>query len=206
MSPLLSESAQTLVSQHYVQLRAEQQDGGKDGFMVTARTLEAIVRLATAHAKLRFSLTVEDEDVMGAMELLRASVHAATNASTQRQQDEDEVAAEQAATQHPAAKKPRTEGAATAAPAAPLPHTRPTVAAVVTPHDDAQKGDLSSRIQKALITFRKEHKTTVQLHELRDRLGPDVDLLSVQRTVAAMDADDFVYDSTDVEDCITFLY
>lgn len=204
ISPLLSESAQTLVSQHYVQLRAEQQEGGKDGFMVTARTLEAIVRLATAHAKLRLSLTVEDEDVMGAMDILRASVHAATNASAQRQQDEEDVAAETAGgTAPPPTKKLRAEPAdAGATPSA------ATAAPLVTPRnsDSKQQTDLVTRIQKALVLFRKEKKTTVQLHELRDRLGPDVDLLTVQRAVSGMDADDFVYDSTDMEDCITFLY
>ncbi|CUG92588.1 minichromosomal maintenance complex subunit, putative [Bodo saltans] len=203
LSPLLSESAQTLVSQHYVQLRSEQQEGGKDGFMVTARTLEAIVRLATAHAKLRFSLTVEDEDVMGAMEILRASVHAATNASAQRQQDEDEVTAEATAAAAPgvpapAAKKARVDPAVAGTPVVPS----PTTTAVTVPSG----GDLTTRIRKALVSIRREQKTSVQLHELRDRLGPDVDLLSVQRAVAAMDSDDFVYDATDVEDSITFLY
>ncbi|KAG5493704.1 hypothetical protein JIQ42_02078 [Leishmania sp. Namibia] len=86
-SPLLTEASRDLVCQHYVQLRAEQQDGGRDGFFITPRTLDAIVRLSTAHAKLRLSPTVEDSDVTAAMALLRASVNAATTATQVRKED-----------------------------------------------------------------------------------------------------------------------
>ncbi|GET92028.1 minichromosome maintenance (MCM) complex subunit, putative [Leishmania tarentolae] len=86
-SPLLTEMSRDLVCQHYVQLRAEQQDGGRDGFFITPRTLDAIVRLSTAHAKLRLSLVVEESDVTAAMALLRASVNAATTATQQRKDD-----------------------------------------------------------------------------------------------------------------------
>lgn len=86
-TPMLTETSQQLISQNYVQLRAEQQDGARDGFFITARTLEAMVRLSTAHAKLRLSATVDDEDVAATMELLRSSVNAATTATQQRQED-----------------------------------------------------------------------------------------------------------------------
>ncbi|KAG5469200.1 hypothetical protein LSCM4_02598 [Leishmania orientalis] len=86
-SPLLTEVSRDLVCQHYVQLRAEQHDGGRDGFFITPRTLDAIVRLSTAHAKLRLSPTVEESDVTAAMALLRASVNAATTATQVRKED-----------------------------------------------------------------------------------------------------------------------
>jgi DNA replication licensing factor MCM3 len=137
------------------------------------------------------------------MEILRASVHAATNASAQRQQDEDEVSAEATAASGAAA--PPTAKRARVDPAA-VPTTTAVVSAAVGATGLTAASDLTTRIRKALVALRKEKKTNVQLHELRDRLGPDVDLLSVQRTVAAMDADDFVYDATELEDSITFLY
>lgn len=96
--PRLTEKSQQLVSTYYVQLRAEQQQqqesGEKDGFFVTARTLEAIIRLSTAHAKLRLSPVVEEEDVKLAMELLRASVCAASTASALRAEDNQPQALE----------------------------------------------------------------------------------------------------------------
>lgn len=96
-SPLLTDVSRDLVCQHYVQLRAEQQDGGRDGFFITPRTLDAIVRLSTAHAKLRFSPTVEESDVTAAMALLRASVNAATTATQQRKDDNQHSLLEAAA-------------------------------------------------------------------------------------------------------------
>jgi DNA replication licensing factor MCM3 len=101
-SPLLTEASRDLVCQHYVQLRAEQQDGGRDGFFITPRTLDAIVRLSTAHAKLRLSPTVEEVDVTAAMALLRASVNAATTA-TQQRRDDNEHSIEEAGHKRPAA-------------------------------------------------------------------------------------------------------
>jgi DNA replication licensing factor MCM3 len=199
MSPLLNEGSQALISQHYVQLRAEQQEGTRDGFLVTARTLEAIVRLATAHAKLRLSLIVDEDDVKGAMELLRASVHAATAATEQREKDEKNVVTEQKKSaggdnndkegvDEAARKRSRTEGGGAAA----------ANSALVSSH-------LTARVKKALVLFRQEAKSKVMLHELRDRVGTDVDLVTMQRTVSAMDADDFVYESTALEDSITFV-
>lgn len=105
-APLLTEASRDLVCQHYVQLRAEQQDGGRDGFFITPRTLDAIVRLSTAHAKLRLSPTVEEADVTAAMALLRASVNAATSATQQRQDDNQHSLAEAHAT--PAGGAPAT--------------------------------------------------------------------------------------------------
>ncbi|CAJ1046212.1 MCM N-terminal domain/MCM OB domain/MCM P-loop domain/Magnesium chelatase, subunit ChlI [Leishmania shawi] len=96
-SPLLTEASRDLVCQHYVQLRAEQQDGGRDGFFITPRTLDAIVRLSTAHAKLRLSPTVEEPDVMAAITLLRSSVNAATTATQQRNDDNQHSLSEVAA-------------------------------------------------------------------------------------------------------------
>ncbi|KAG5494466.1 hypothetical protein GH5_02488 [Leishmania sp. Ghana 2012 LV757] len=125
-SPLLTEASRDLVCQHYVQLRAEQQDGGRDGFFITPRTLDAIVRLSTAHAKLRLSPTVEESDVTAAMSLLRASVNAATTATQVRKEDN----------QHSL-----LEAAGGAAGAAPAPGQKRPAAAVevVTGQNDASK-------------------------------------------------------------------
>eukprot|EP00331_Platyophrya_macrostoma_P021848 CAMPEP_0176434666 /NCGR_PEP_ID=MMETSP0127-20121128/16820_1 /TAXON_ID=938130 /ORGANISM="Platyophrya macrostoma, Strain WH" /LENGTH=755 /DNA_ID=CAMNT_0017817461 /DNA_START=45 /DNA_END=2312 /DNA_ORIENTATION=+ len=185
LSPLLTETSQSLISQHYVQLRSEQQDGSKDGFFVTARTLEAIVRLATAHAKLRLSLTVDEDDVKGAMELLRASVHAAAAASAQREHDNADVFEDVQAS-----KKARTEV--------------PVVQNSSSAAEDSASRDFDARVRLALAALQKERKETVSLHALRDRVGKDADLLLVKKVMESVHSDDFVFDSLD--ETITFLF
>jgi DNA replication licensing factor MCM3 len=193
MSPMLTEHSQRLVSQHYVQLRAEQEQA-KDGFFVTARTLEAIVRLSTANAKLRMSLTVDECDVNAAMELLRASVHAASDASAQRQRDREDVANEAGAGDQ-RRKATRTEqggpsqaGAAGASSAAPVVPDR-----------------LNKSVMAALKTFQQQKRPSVYLHEVRDLVGQDVNVLELQRSLTQLQGESFVYDSTDVEDIIHFV-
>ena len=66
--PVLTEEASTAISQEYVLLRTH-----ADGLLmpVTVRTLETLVRLSTAHAKLRLSKTVTIDDVEAIKVLLR---------------------------------------------------------------------------------------------------------------------------------------
>ena len=92
--PKLTPDAQEKVTANYVELRMEQSTNGtwtrsaRDGLFVTARTLESIIRLATASAKLRFSNFVESCDVDVAIGLLRASVHAPSEAAAERAADD----------------------------------------------------------------------------------------------------------------------
>lgn len=191
LSPLLTEGSQQLVSQHYVQLRTEQEEGGKDGFFVTARTLEAILRLSTAHAKLRLSNVVEEDDVRTAMELLRASVHAATTATAQRTEDQDSVSAPPAA---PGAKRAREEEAAEGT--TPRPAPLPSASATTTDKDLVRQG---------LTALRREGRTMLHLHELRERVGIEVPVTTLQDALTSMQGEDFLFESTTTEDIITFL-
>jgi DNA replication licensing factor MCM3 len=193
LAPLLTESSQRLICQHYVQLRSEQQDGG-DGFFVTARTLESIVRLATAHAKLRLSQTVEDDDVTGAMELIRASVHAARSAAAIR--EEDNAAGRD---EEPPGKKSRGE---LVNPAAALETVGGGAAVIDTVMDKA----FDQRVLDVLRSFRREGRSSLHLHEVRERLGRDaVELQKLQRVVSSLQGDAFVYESTETEDLIQFV-
>jgi len=80
-APVLSESAQAMVAEKYTDLRMRfqsgfletQQDAGskKPRLAVTTRTLEALIRLATAHAKMKLrSDEVLEEDVEQAYRLM----------------------------------------------------------------------------------------------------------------------------------------
>jgi DNA replication licensing factor MCM3 len=66
-SPKLSEEAMENISTAYDNMRAKQT---KQNLPITARSLETIIRLSTAHAKARLSDNVENEDVECAVELM----------------------------------------------------------------------------------------------------------------------------------------
>merc|ERR1712203_1291455 len=81
LSPVLSDRAQAMVAEKYVDMRMRFQSGytelsnpdssKKPRLAVTTRTLEALIRLATAHAKLKLRKDeVLEEDVVKAYELM----------------------------------------------------------------------------------------------------------------------------------------
>lgn len=64
--PTLTDVVRDLIVTRYAELRA-----APSAIAVTARSLETLIRLATAHAKLRLSQTVDVEDVTVALEIVR---------------------------------------------------------------------------------------------------------------------------------------
>merc|ERR1712187_576480 len=83
LKPVLSEQAQAMVANKYVDMRMRFQSGyaelqnpesKKPRLAVTTRTLEALIRLATAHAKLKLRKDeVLEEDVIQAYNLMLAA-------------------------------------------------------------------------------------------------------------------------------------
>lgn len=72
-TPVLTEDACHVISRAYADMR---QDSTDKTLPVTARTLETMIRIATAHAKVRFSNTVEEADAEVALELMRHALYA----------------------------------------------------------------------------------------------------------------------------------
>lgn len=71
--PTLTQSACDSIAEEYSRLRSmemEQTDLARTQ-PVTARALETLIRLATAHAKARLSKTVEEQDALAAIELVQ---------------------------------------------------------------------------------------------------------------------------------------
>lgn len=66
--PTLSEDAMETIAAEYAGMRGRQQ--GRRNLPITARTLETMIRLASASAKARLSLSVENRDVEVAVDLL----------------------------------------------------------------------------------------------------------------------------------------
>jgi DNA replication licensing factor MCM3 len=67
VQPQLTDEATELVTNSYATMRSKQD---QRNLPVTARSLETIIRLATAHAKARLSPTIDEVDVEVAMELM----------------------------------------------------------------------------------------------------------------------------------------
>jgi DNA replication licensing factor MCM3 len=84
---------------------------------VTARTLETMIRLATAHAKMRLGGEVTRDDAEAALEVMRFALHA-EEVATRRNETEAETARSAAAAAKDGAAKAAAERARAAAPAA----------------------------------------------------------------------------------------
>ncbi len=72
--PVLSKEARDKIVQFYVQLRGKSQDP-KSPIMITARQLEALIRIAEAEARMRLSPIVEAEDAERAIRLFMKYLH-----------------------------------------------------------------------------------------------------------------------------------
>ncbi|KAJ6659649.1 hypothetical protein lerEdw1_018618 [Lerista edwardsae] len=73
LKPVLTEEAASIISQEYSSLRSQEQINSDVARTspITARTLETLIRLSTAHAKARMSKTVDKQDAEAALELVQ---------------------------------------------------------------------------------------------------------------------------------------
>ncbi|KRW98341.1 P-loop containing nucleoside triphosphate hydrolase [Pseudocohnilembus persalinus] len=84
-TPTISPDVHKLISSIYVEKRQKQAESGSGDYYCTPRTLLSLIRLATAHAKLRQSNLVEEQDVEEAVRLFDIA-----QASVRTDDDEDE--------------------------------------------------------------------------------------------------------------------
>lgn len=75
-TPRLTERAGKTIAEAYAKFRCHEQDFSDKAITqpVTARSLETLIRLSTAHAKARLSDTVEPKDAKAAIELLNFAI------------------------------------------------------------------------------------------------------------------------------------
>lgn len=76
ISPVITEEASDELVSSYVELRKMGEDPGSSERRITATTrqLESMIRLSEAHARMRFSLFVELQDVKEACRLMRDAI------------------------------------------------------------------------------------------------------------------------------------
>lgn len=107
MKPKLTEEATELIADEYSKLRSEDtmdMDVARTQ-PVTARTLETLIRLATAHAKARLSPTISVADAEAAIELVQYAyfkkvLEKEKKKKRRRDQSEDEESDEEVHTEH----------------------------------------------------------------------------------------------------------
>lgn len=83
-TPQLTEEASEIIANMYTELRAQ---GASTSLPITARTLETMVRLATAHARLMLRKKVTERDATIATELLQRAIGGEEAAKNQRDDD-----------------------------------------------------------------------------------------------------------------------
>lgn len=90
--PKLSKEAISFIASAYADIRSDS-DAARS-LPVTARTLETLIRLSTAHAKSRLSETVDELDARNAVSLVKYSYYNGTAIQTLGQNSDDESEAE----------------------------------------------------------------------------------------------------------------
>lgn len=86
--PELTESARGHIASSYASLRSKQ--GNNRSLPVTARSLETLIRLASAHAKARLSHRVEETDAAKAVDLMRFALYHEIASSMDEREDNND--------------------------------------------------------------------------------------------------------------------
>jgi len=87
IEPVLSPEAADFIGQAYAELRKRAQEGStkEHSFPITARTLETLIRLSTAHAKARLDGEVRVEDCEEVLKILRYAIEHDTGVQAKKQ-------------------------------------------------------------------------------------------------------------------------
>ncbi|CCW69332.1 unnamed protein product [Phytomonas sp. Hart1] len=144
------------------------------------------------------------------MELLRLSVHAATTASTQREEGKRQWLEEGKTGER---KRPRDgEGAAEdgkgtsdAATKARVSSSAPPFVPILGVDDDSGRDpalalSLSRRLMEVLRSFQREQQSSIRLRDLRERLGGLDPIREIQQTLTNLQGDAFVYEMANGDD------
>lgn len=86
--PTLDEDAAAFVAEAYAKLR-NREDRKESAFPVTARTLETLIRLSSAHAKIRLSEVVTKHDCEVALSIMKYAINDADAAVPEKKERDD---------------------------------------------------------------------------------------------------------------------
>ncbi|KAF4696123.1 MCM DNA helicase complex subunit [Perkinsus olseni] len=171
--PQLSEDAIEEVATLYSLLRRESADAaetGTQGLAVTARTLEAVIRLSTAHAKLKLQTNVLKDDVLMAREVIFAARGRDVKDIDEDMEDEQEPA------RRPARKRRQSQLDASPPPADKQPAPEPAERV------DVQKATRSKRTRVQQAPAEPPAPVAVGGNRIEDLCELVVDVFSAERT------------------------
>ncbi|KAF4713844.1 MCM DNA helicase complex subunit [Perkinsus olseni] len=171
--PQLSEDAIEEVATLYSLLRRESADAaetGTQGLAVTARTLEAVIRLSTAHAKLKLQTNVLKDDVLMAREVIFAARGRDVKDIDEDMEDEEEPA------RRPARKRRQSQLDASPPPADKQPAPEPAERV------DVQKATRSKRTRVQQAPAEPPAPVAVGGNRIEDLCELVVDVFSAERT------------------------
>merc|ERR1712141_871299 len=98
LKPNLTEEACEMIGEEYSRLRSQDFESGADNNArtqpVTARALETLIRLATAHAKARLSRLIEKEDAESAIQLVQFAYFKKVEKKRKRKANDDDTDSE----------------------------------------------------------------------------------------------------------------
>ncbi|KAF4733103.1 MCM DNA helicase complex subunit [Perkinsus olseni] len=172
--PQLSEDAIEEVATLYSLLRRESADAaetGTQGLAVTARTLEAVIRLSTAHAKLKLQADVLKDDVLMAREVIFAARGRDVKDIDEDMEDEEEPA------RRPARKRRQSQLDASPPPADKQPAPEPAERV------DVQKATRSKRTRVQQAAAEPPAPVAVGGNRIEDLCELVVDVFSAERTL-----------------------
>lgn len=119
-TPVLTDEATVYISNAWTQLRtkAEEEDNNLRAVPITVRTLETLIRLSTAHAKLRLSKAISKKDCEVAFEMLSFALYHETGKdyleASEDQEEEEQEDIKQSASKKKSVAKSVSSGRKTA--------------------------------------------------------------------------------------------
>jgi len=186
LKPALTEEACEMIGEEYSRLRSQDFEGGDSVSRtqpVTARALETLIRLATAHAKTRLSKSIEKEDAETAIQLVQFAYFKKVEKKRKKRglnDDEEDTSDEEEATEETTEAMDETNDTVSEAS-----QDKPPEAKRQKTTDASEKADVSDAefeaFKKALFAaFDSSHQQQLPMDEVKKAVKSKTDLNEAQ--------------------------
>eukprot|EP00958_Prasinococcus_capsulatus_P016595 scaffold1839_cov382-Prasinococcus_capsulatus_cf.AAC.9 len=192
ITPKLESSAVQYIAEKYAELR---QRSRETSLPITARTLETLIRLATAHAKMRLSKSIERTDAEAGYNLLNSAI------SNDEDDEDEEAAATRKRRRSTGADKEKEKRARASTPSK---ETTPPADGPLAPEEPAAPQLEESRadlLRRAFSRYAQgSREETFKISEIRGELETELQKQDASATVtegSCLDTRAFIFDSVE---------